>query len=315
MDAFVSHKWKDAKPFVNQLVRRLIERRLIVWQDDLDLKPGHSVVRGIENGLSKAKLLILVLSKNYFSGWSDMERNAIMHLFISNSRKIFPIWFEVDYAFVLENAPLLADVKGFQVSGDVITSELIESIMYAANPDYVETKLLPLSEQELPELPSQFEWYFARNINFALAKPHDWFATEIAAKADRTIVLSREDMTTTHGIYETGLTLNIMTNVNHRFGLPAEVVALNWFEVTKAGPKNRVIQASSQVVGGVQTQSLTVVISDTGLDDVISRVNICGANSLDLAWCVQWETLLKNYDSSRPVADVMLSHIAYAFES
>jgi hypothetical protein len=315
MDAFISYKWKDAKVFAGRLVERLTQRRLTIWQDDLNTRPGDSVVRGIEVGLRKATLLILVLSKNYFTGWSELERNAITHLFVADQRKIFPIWFDVDYRFVLTNAPLLADIKGFQVVDDAVPPLLVEQIAFAVNPDYVESRLLPLTEDELPPVPAGYEWYFARNVNIALAKPIAWFSKEIASKSDRAIVLSKEDTGVAGGRYETGLTLNIMTHVSTRFGLPADVHSLNLFRIGLSGPNYEVKQVSSKLLNGIETQSVTLLVKDPGLPDVVVRGNSFGMNELDMAFSVHWDTTVDKYtEQAKTMADVMLSHIVFAYD-
>ena len=73
---FVSHSSKD-KPFVETLVEQLEQAGVETWFDAQELRPGDSIVSGIEDGLSDSDYVIFVASKNSVtSPWVKAELNA-----------------------------------------------------------------------------------------------------------------------------------------------------------------------------------------------------------------------------------------------
>ncbi len=73
---FISHSSKD-KPFVETLVEQLEELGVETWFDAVQLQPGDSIVRGIQDGLSDSDYLVVVISKNSISSkWVQAEMSA-----------------------------------------------------------------------------------------------------------------------------------------------------------------------------------------------------------------------------------------------
>jgi hypothetical protein len=89
---FISHSSVD-KPFVDKLVRDLIKIGVTVWYDKLDIKLGESIPGKINEGLSKAKYFIVVLSNSSVnSKWVLEELNsALMKQINLNGTFILPV--------------------------------------------------------------------------------------------------------------------------------------------------------------------------------------------------------------------------------
>ncbi|HLE20284.1 MAG TPA: toll/interleukin-1 receptor domain-containing protein [Vicinamibacteria bacterium] len=70
-------------------------RRLTVWLDEAEIRPGQSIPGAVNAGLETSRLFALLLSPSYFgskSGWTDAEWHAILHTDPDNRRgRILPI--------------------------------------------------------------------------------------------------------------------------------------------------------------------------------------------------------------------------------
>lgn len=81
----------DSADFVQALATALGKRNFDVWLDSDQMHPGDSILKSIENGLADSIDSILVLSRNYFEGWSEYERRAIFSLLVNQRTRIVPI--------------------------------------------------------------------------------------------------------------------------------------------------------------------------------------------------------------------------------
>lgn len=87
MKAFISHSSKD-KEFALRLAGDLQARAAMeVWVDRWEIQPGDSIPERIEEGLSWANLLILVLSPDSVgSRWVEWERQAWLAMQIEEEK-------------------------------------------------------------------------------------------------------------------------------------------------------------------------------------------------------------------------------------
>ena len=117
-DFFISYKRKDAEGFVVKLASALKAMKYDVWLDHEEIRPGESILASIENGMKSSIDAVVVLSRNYFDGWSEHERRAIFGLMTSKKLRIVPIWYQLDFNDVQRAAPMLADIKAISATGD-----------------------------------------------------------------------------------------------------------------------------------------------------------------------------------------------------
>ncbi|MGB0880606.1 MAG: toll/interleukin-1 receptor domain-containing protein [Polaribacter sp.] len=76
MSVFISYSTKDNK-FVTQLSAELVKRRINVWLDKWEMKPGDSLIDKIQSGISDSSFLLVVLSENSIkSEWCKKELNS-----------------------------------------------------------------------------------------------------------------------------------------------------------------------------------------------------------------------------------------------
>ena len=145
-DFFVSYKRSDAESFVLKLVQGLKARQYSVWVDHEEIRPGESIMASIENGMHSSIDAIVVLSRNYFDGWSEQERRALFGLMTSKKLRIVPIWYRVGLKDIQRSAPLLADVKAIEVSEehDASVSSVCDAVASSYRPDLRRARLYEL---------------------------------------------------------------------------------------------------------------------------------------------------------------------------
>ena len=112
MKAFISHNSGD-KETARLLAVQLVELGVDVWFDEWRLRPGDSIIGGIESGIVECDAFILVWSTNaQQSKWVSTElRAALRRRVDEESLRVIPI--------MLDETPLpalVADYRGFDVS-------------------------------------------------------------------------------------------------------------------------------------------------------------------------------------------------------
>ena len=131
-DVFISHASEDKDSFVRLLAQKLEEHQVLVWYDEFTLKPGSSLRRSIDLGLSKARLGIVVLSANFFKKrWTNWELDGLVaRQNASENDLIIPIWLDITRDQLLTYSPPLADKVAIQASLGMnkVVSKLLEVI-------------------------------------------------------------------------------------------------------------------------------------------------------------------------------------------
>lgn len=75
---FISYSHAD-RPFVERLANDLLLRRILVWWDEWEIKVGESLLQKLQEGISTASNLVVVLSPNSVeSPWVTEELNAAL---------------------------------------------------------------------------------------------------------------------------------------------------------------------------------------------------------------------------------------------
>jgi hypothetical protein len=128
-DVFISHASEDKEKFVRPLAEALRKHRVEVWYDEFSLKPGDSLRRSIDRGLTKSRYGVVVLSEHFFQKrWTEWELDGLVQRQLSSShRLIIPIWHGVDRKTVADYSPPLADIIAVQSSAglkNVVTALL-----------------------------------------------------------------------------------------------------------------------------------------------------------------------------------------------
>ncbi len=105
---FICHNKADTD-FARSLATALVEQGVSVWFDEWNLRPGDSISGGIEDGLSRSEVFVIVWSGHAkSSAWVDAEwRAALTRRINDRTLRVIPI--------LLDDTPLprlLADTRG-----------------------------------------------------------------------------------------------------------------------------------------------------------------------------------------------------------
>lgn len=141
-DYFISHASEDKELVASPLAHYLKAADFQVWYDDFSLKLGDSLLQSINQGLSKSKFGIVVLSTPFFAKrWPQQELAGLYALEVSGEKRILPIWHQINSADVAQFSPILADRKAADTQKGL--QFVAEQIVEASFPERL--KGLPLS--------------------------------------------------------------------------------------------------------------------------------------------------------------------------
>jgi hypothetical protein len=108
-DAFISHASEDKDDFVRPLAHALEKSGLKIWFDEATFKVGDRLRESIDNGLSKSRFGVVVLSRHFFSKpWPKEELEGLTTKEISGVKVILPVWHNITQSEVAERSPTLA---------------------------------------------------------------------------------------------------------------------------------------------------------------------------------------------------------------
>ena len=89
-DVFLSHNSKD-KPSARRLKERLLERKLTVWFDEDELRPGVSWQRLLEAGVRQSRSVAVLVSDDGLGPWENEEMEAALRLAVKDGRAVIPV--------------------------------------------------------------------------------------------------------------------------------------------------------------------------------------------------------------------------------
>lgn len=133
-DVFISHAWEDKEDFVDELYNALTALGIKVWYDTSKIKWGDSMRKKIDEGLSKSKFGIIVLSPNYIAEnkyWTKIELDGLFQLESINGKTILPIWHKLTKKEVMEYSPIIASKLAMNtatMTAEDIAKEMFELI-------------------------------------------------------------------------------------------------------------------------------------------------------------------------------------------
>jgi TIR domain len=130
-DVFISHAGEDKETFARPLATRLRERGLRVWFDEFTLTIGDSLRRSIDNGLSKSRYGIVVISPDFLKKeWPQKELDGLVSREIEGVKVILPVWHNIGAAEIRTWSPMLADRLAAASSKglDQVTEQLLDAI-------------------------------------------------------------------------------------------------------------------------------------------------------------------------------------------
>lgn len=112
MIVFISHN-KDDKTTARLLATAIIEAGVSVWFDEWELRPGDSIVGGIEDGVTRCDVFVLMWSKSAKkSDWVGTELRAMLTRSVAGAQtRIVPISLDKT-----QLPSLVAEYKGFDLA-------------------------------------------------------------------------------------------------------------------------------------------------------------------------------------------------------
>lgn len=127
-DVFISHASEDKDDVVRPLANVLKDKGVKVWYDEFELKIGDSLRRKIDQGLSKSRFGIVVISRSFVKkGWTNYELDGLMTKAISGQQILLPIWHDITEQEVIDYSPSLADKVARHTSQETV-EEIAEEI-------------------------------------------------------------------------------------------------------------------------------------------------------------------------------------------
>ncbi len=126
-DVFVSHAFEDNE-FASEIAESLKRIGFKVWFDGFELHVGDSLRRSIDNGLSKSRFGIVILSPSFFAKeWTQRELDALTSRETKGKKIILPIWHHISVQEIIKYSPILAD--RFAIDSKVGIDKTIESLL------------------------------------------------------------------------------------------------------------------------------------------------------------------------------------------
>jgi hypothetical protein len=134
-DVFICHASEDKEDFVRPLATLLEQQHINVWYDEFSLGIGDSLSQKIDEGLSKSRFGIVVLSKNFFNKpWTKRELTGLVQREMIEQRDvILPIWHRVTVEEVAHFSLPLADKKAVSSSAGI--NAVIRALTEKINPN------------------------------------------------------------------------------------------------------------------------------------------------------------------------------------
>ena len=124
-DVFISHASEDKAEVARPVYHALRKRGFRVWFDEAELALGDGLRRKIDEGLSRCRFGVVILSESFFrKEWPQRELDGLVAREMESSVKaILPVWHNVTQATVAEFSPPLADRLA------ITTNEGIDSVV------------------------------------------------------------------------------------------------------------------------------------------------------------------------------------------
>ncbi len=95
-DAFISHAVEDKMPIANELCARLERAGLRIWYSGRELRVGDRLTDTIEEGLSKSRFGIVILSPTYISKtWTLREFYSLLSREKDGRKVILPVLYDI----------------------------------------------------------------------------------------------------------------------------------------------------------------------------------------------------------------------------
>lgn len=137
-DVFISHAGEDKVAVARPLADHLQRLGLRVWLDELEITLGDSLRRKIDQGLSKSRYGIVILSPAFLiKEWPNKELDGLVAREDGSEKVILPIWHNVGRDDIVKFSPILADKVAVSTSRGLsyVADRVKEAIQPASSLD------------------------------------------------------------------------------------------------------------------------------------------------------------------------------------
>lgn len=128
-DVFISHASEDKDDAVRPLANASKKEGISVWYDEFEFKIGNSLRRKIDQGLSKSRFGIVVISRSFIKkGWTNYKLEGLVTKAVSGQQTFLPIWHDITKQEVIDYNLSLA-YKVARNTGQETVEEIAEMIL------------------------------------------------------------------------------------------------------------------------------------------------------------------------------------------
>jgi hypothetical protein len=123
-DVFLCHACEDKADVASPLYRHLTSQGISCWLDEAEIAWGESIVAKIQEGLSRARYVIVILSPHLLQKtWAQKELRSALALELASDRNLVLPLLVGDPQFLLSSLPFLQEKRYLAWDGDPITVE------------------------------------------------------------------------------------------------------------------------------------------------------------------------------------------------
>jgi hypothetical protein len=140
-DVFICHASGDKETHARPLFNDLGRRGVSCWLDEGNLRPGDSLMAGINDGLAKAQVVALLLTPQFLGRrWPEREMAAALSLEMAGRTKVVPV-LDVSREELEARYPLFADSISLAWSSGIphVADELANLFSRQPNSEWVFT--------------------------------------------------------------------------------------------------------------------------------------------------------------------------------
>jgi hypothetical protein len=135
-DVFISHASEDKESVAIPLCELLQRAGLRVWLDVSEIKLGDSIRARIDEGLSRSRFGVVVLSPTFLAKkWTSNELGALFALEDEGQRRLLPVRHNLTFDGLRAKSPLLADRAAADTSDglDSVATRVVDTVLYRAH--------------------------------------------------------------------------------------------------------------------------------------------------------------------------------------
>ncbi|CAG1064446.1 hypothetical protein BAC1_00002 [uncultured bacterium] len=109
-DVFISYASEDRATVAKPIAELLTGLGIRVWFDQYELKVGDSLIQKLDEGLSKCKYGIVILSHSFFEKYfTKHELAGLIQREVNCGKVILPVWVGINETQIRQYSPSLAD--------------------------------------------------------------------------------------------------------------------------------------------------------------------------------------------------------------